>query len=111
MMLLKLVLITKNCQRNQNKKDEIDETCRNACKIFVYKPLLALPVHREEVALYWISETQIVKIWPYLEQKLLIGHVSNDGSLIFMETGSFMTSWKITVGRLIGLLCKYHMAW
>jgi hypothetical protein len=56
-MLLKLVLITKNCQRNQSKKDEIDETCRNVCRIFADKPLLGLPVHRKEVALNWISET------------------------------------------------------
>lgn len=107
MMLLKLVLITKNCQRNQSEKDEIYETCRNACRIFVDKPLFGLPVHRKEVALNWISETWIVKIWPCLEQELLIGHVSNDDSLISMEMGSFMTSLKITVGRqctLIGLL-------
>ena len=95
MMLVKLVLITKNCQRNQSEKDEVDETCRNACRIFVDKPLLGLPVHRKEVALNWISETQVLNIWPYLEWELLIGHVSNDGSLISMETESFMTSWKI----------------
>lgn len=92
MMFLKLVLITKNCQRNQSEKDKIDETCRNACRTFIDKPLLGLPVHRQKVALNWISETQIVKIWPYLEQELLIDHVRNDGSLISMETGSFMTS-------------------
>jgi len=57
MMLLKLVLITKNCWRNQSEKDEIDETCRNTFRIFVDKHLLGLPIHRWEVALNWISET------------------------------------------------------
>lgn len=45
MMLLKLVLITKNCWRNQSEKDEIDETCRNTFRIFVDKHLLGVPIH------------------------------------------------------------------